>query len=68
MRATALGTESFYLVSHIVFKAFNYTHLHNMSHIFSHSLRGTLVNKKKEAKQSETYSYNKDQEIDVYFT
>lgn len=41
VRATALGTESFYLVSHIIFKAFNYTYLHNtmimnMSHIFSY--------------------------------
>jgi len=63
VRATALGTESFYLVSHIIFKAFNYTYLHNtmimnMSHIFSYR-----VNLKKKSK-TETYLYNKDQQIE----
>lgn len=46
VRAAALGTESFYFVSQIIFKAFKYTHFHNTRimntyHIFSQS-RGKL--------------------------
>lgn len=29
VRVTALRTESLYFVSHIILKAFNYTHFHN---------------------------------------
>lgn len=40
VRVTALRTESLYFVSHIILKAFNYTHFHNtndyeyVSHFF----------------------------------
>lgn len=70
MRATALGTESFYFVSHLFFKAFKDTHLHNsrimnMSRV-SHTAGGEPLFIK-QTKKKQTYSYTKMIKYNIYF-